>query len=119
MNVSQIKLRVLEKYYPDECEIVGSSNIEAITNGSHTVIETSHGSNMAIMEIVAVVVAVVSFIDALLSVIERLTKIKSGKLTAEEVVVIVRKEVKPEEEIDEDNLEEICQYILTMIQQEN
>ncbi len=116
---TELKIEILEQYFPDECEIVGASNIKPIAEGSREFIETEYGVNMPIMEVVALIVTIVGFIDSILSVIERLIKLRSKRITSEEVVMDVKSSVDLPEELDQETIEKICDYVLKRLQEKD
>jgi len=116
---TELKMEILEQYFPDECEIVGASNIKPIAEGSREFIETEYGVNMPIMEVVALIIAIVGFIDSILSVVERLMKLRSKRITSEEVVIDVKNSVDLPEELDQKTIEKICDYVLKRLQEKD
>lgn len=122
MNNEEVKFNILTLYFADECEIAGLSNVDAISKGTLTLIQAKHGANMPIMEILASLAAIASFIDSTISIIEAWIKVRSkDTLTSgkEEVSKIVESSITPPPGIDAHTLNQIYSYILKKAQEEH
>lgn len=117
MDTTALKQEILEEYFPDECDLIGESNVEAIVKGTQKSIQTEYGSNVTIMEVVAIVVAVVTFLDSLLAIIDSLSQRFLRKPTQKEVLIEVKQTIKLPDAVDQKTLEEVCTHILIRIKE--
>lgn len=118
MKKEEITLDILKSYFPDECEIAGSSNVEAISKGSMTFVHAEHGVNMPIMEIVTTLATIASFVASVIAIIEAWVKMRSNKPSVEEINKAVESSIKLPAEIDAHILNQIYSHILKKVQEE-
>ena len=65
-----LTIYLLQRYYPDECELAGPANVRAVAAGSSTILKPQSGYGLDLGEILTTLAAVVTFINHSIAIIK-------------------------------------------------
>lgn len=85
MLESDFKLEILEKYFPDECEIMGPTYLEEIIHNKVDYDSAEGGSYIDLEVIIAVLVGAVELIEKGIKAYNFLKEKRKDKLTCKEI----------------------------------
>jgi hypothetical protein len=103
---------LLQGFFREECEAIGPENLIPILENRFRLVRTEYGENLPLGEVVGIVVAAVGFIDASLSLRERLKRpAESESVDVEAFVSLARSELKIPDELDDQRVEAILRRI--------
>lgn len=103
---------LLREFFAEECEAIGDENLVPILRSTFRPTQTEYGENMPLLEFVSIVAAAVGFIDASLSLYDRvISNLNGSNRYAENFVALARSELQIPAEVDDQRVERILRRI--------
>lgn len=110
MNERELIIEILEKYFPDECDLAGPTNLQKIAEGNADFVRAEYGSNLDTTQVLAILASVAGFLNSTFSIYKNWGTGKPPDKA--ELKDAVEATVKIPPEISAEDLEKIYVYIL-------
>lgn len=119
MDKSALIFEILEKYWTDECDAVGPTNVEDIVEGEVSYESAEGGSYIDLGEVITILAAAATFIRNVIDIYKSLEQDKKKFPDDEDLKLEARKKKLESEDIDEETKNKIYKEISEKLAKSN
>ena len=108
----------LQKFFSDECDLAGPTNVRDIVRGDVEFVRTKYGSNFDLSHVLTFLATMTGFVSGIISIAEKSARLINSWRTSKELQQEVRTSLALPPGIDEKLFAEICNYVQEKLETE-
>lgn len=116
MHERELVNEVLEKFFPDECDLAGPTNVRKIAGGNAEVVRAEYGANLDLTQVIAILASVAGVINNALSIYKNWEGAKPPD-KGELISATAESAGKASAAVGPDEMEKIYEYVLRRLQE--